>query len=301
MHKLIQDKKVFMNTTVEFTAWTEKERVKAYQFFDEGFNQFEEVIKKFSRFDKKSELSKLNNSRGKKTNVTKELFQLIKKAVELAELTKGSYDPTVIDFLETYGYGSQMDFSSLENRKLIEKEIGSLAKNRSSYKEIEMDKSSHSIRLQPNQRLDLGSIGKGYAIDLAYQKLLPLKNFLINAGGDLKASGMDNSTKPWLVELKVPSFKTIGKINLKDTALCCSGSWARKVKYFHHLIDTSTGVPQDKLKAVFVQSENAIDADAWSTALFVAGNKASSLIKKNNLKAILVHSDNKISAKLSLF
>ena len=48
MHKLIQDKKVFMNTTVEFTAWTEKERVKAYKFFDEGFQSPLKYTNKYS-------------------------------------------------------------------------------------------------------------------------------------------------------------------------------------------------------------------------------------------------------------
>ena len=62
MFKLIRDKKVFMNTSVEFTAWTKLSRSHTYKVFDKGFDHFSAVIRKFSRFDNDSDLMKFNNS-----------------------------------------------------------------------------------------------------------------------------------------------------------------------------------------------------------------------------------------------
>ncbi len=294
MYKTISDQRIFMNTKVEFITWTETDRDKVHELFDKGFQQFHFVIDKFSRFKKDSELSKLNHSNGRKAKVSQELFSLIEFALDIADKTNGAYDPTVIDFLETYGYGAKYDFSRLKNKNLIKKEVAEILKTRPSFKDIKINKSSLIIKLAQNQKIDLGSIGKGYAIDRAFNELLPLENFLINAGGDIQAKGINKNNKPWLVGLKVPKFGQIGKIKLDDKAICCSGSWARKVKFFHHLINPKTGIPQNDIKATFILSKTAIEADAWSTALFVSGKNCKDLINKYRIKAVIVNDKNNI-------
>lgn len=294
MFKLISDQRIFMNTKVEFITWTDMDREKVHEIFDQGFQQFHFVIEKFSRFKTDSELSLLNNSNGRKVKVSKELFKLIEFALNIADKTNGAFDPTIIDFLETYGYEAKYDFEKLKNKSIIKKEIQKILKTRPSYKDIKLDNKSLTVQLKRNQRIDLGSIGKGYAIDKAFKKLSPLKNFLINAGGDIRAKGIYKDKKPWIVGLKAPKLGQIGRLKLSNQALCCSGSWARKVKFFHHLINPKTGEPQNELKTVFVLAKTAIEADVWSTALFALGKIAEKFIKKYRLEAILVFYDNSI-------
>ncbi|MFC1780463.1 FAD:protein FMN transferase [Patescibacteria group bacterium] len=270
-----------MNTKVEFTTWTEMARDKVHEIFDQGFKQFHFVIEKFSRFDPSSGLSILNNSRGKEVKVSKELFKLVEFAIDLANKTNGTFDPTIIDFLEAYGYDTKYSFDKLQSKKLIQKEIKQILKKRKSYKDILLYPARSSIKLSKNQKIDLGSIGKGYAIDKAFSKLKPLKNFIINAGGDIRATGVNKDGKPWPVGLKVPKVGEIKRIRLDNKAICCSGSWARKVKFFHHLINPKTGKPQNDIKAVFVIANNAMKADSWSTALFVMGKTAKEFAKKS--------------------
>lgn len=270
------------------------DRDTVHKIFDQGFQQFHFVIERFSRFDVKSELSKLNNSHGKETKVSKELFKLIKYAQEIANKTGGAFDPTIIDILETYGYDEDFNFERLENRDLVQREIKKIIKERGSFKDIRLNQNRSSITLVNRLRIDLGSIGKGYAIDRAYKKMKPLKNFLINAGGDIRASGISKDKKPWLIGLKVPQMGQIGTIRLDNKSVCCSGSWARKVKFFHHLINPKTGNPQNDLKTVFILADTAIEADAWSTALFVAGKDAEKYITRYKLKAILVTKKNEV-------
>lgn len=283
-----------MNTKVEFSAWTDVDRSKTHKIFDEGFQQFHLVIDKFSRFKTDSELSKLNLSSGKEVKVSKELFQLVKFALGMARKTDGAFDPTIVDFLETYGYDVNYNFERLSNKTVIKKEIAQILKKRPSFHDIQLNSTQLTIKLAKKQKIDLGSIGKGYAIDLAYEKLLPLQNFIINAGGDIRAKGTNRDNKPWIVGLKVPTLKQIGKIRLRDQAICCSGSWARKVKFFHHLIDPKTGIPQNELAATFVIAKTAMEADGWATALFALGKKAPQYIKKYKVKSLLVTKDDKV-------
>ncbi|MBU0976399.1 MAG: FAD:protein FMN transferase [Patescibacteria group bacterium] len=298
MNQLIQDKKMFMNTFVEFSAWTSLDRYEVYKLFDKGFAKFQTVVDKFSRFNTHSELSFLNSSQGRKVIVSKELFKLINYALKIAGETNGTFDPTVIDFLETYGYDSAYNFHKLQHRDLVEKEIKKILENRPSYKDIKLFENTYTIQLAQNQRVDLGGIGKGYAIDLAYRELGPLENYIINAGGDIRVKGTYKD-KAWEVGLNVPAIGKIGKVRLNNEAICCSGSWARKVKFFHHLINPQTGSPQSKVLTVFVIRDSAKEADAWTTALYASGKSAFNLAKKCTIKALIIY--NKYLIKTNKF
>lgn len=291
MVRQLEDTRLFMNTRITFTALTDVPQDTVYTLFNNGFRRFHQVVDRFSRFKPDSELSKLNNSNGKETTVSKEFYKLVKFALKMADKTNGVFDPTVIDFLLTYGYNANYSFERLQKKSIIQKEVRTLVEKRSSYKEITLDDKRQSITLAKKQRLDLGSIGKGYAIDLAYNELLPLKNFVINAGGDVRAAGTDETQNPWLVGLNSGNKKTLGTTQLKNQALCNSGGWARKVKFFHHLINPKTGTPQDELQSVFVKAKSAMEADAWATALFALGANATRYIRRYNLSALIVHTD----------
>lgn len=294
MYKLLRENRIFMNTQVIITAWTDMDRSEAYDIFNKGFQQFHFVIEKFSRFDRESELSKLNQQAGKKVEVSKELFNLIKYSLNLAKKTNGLFDPTIIDFLEAYGYKAGYDFSKLNAPEKLQKEIEQILKCRASYKDIEFDKSHSTIKLQKNQRIDLGGIGKGYAIDKAFEKLKVLRNVIVSAGGDIRAMGVDKTNDPWLVNLKLPGMPSIKEVQLKDQAVCCSGSSARKVKFFHHLINPRTGKPQNDVKGIFVFAHTAMEADSWATALYASGKKATDIAKEIKLKVLIVYNDKSV-------
>ncbi len=291
MYKLLSCEKIFMNTKIRFFTWTKFDRFETFKIFDTAYEKFHYVVDNFSRFNTNSELSKLNMSSRKTIKISEELFKLINFALSIAYKTNGAYDPTIIDFLETYGYKDNPDFKNLKREKLIKKEIKMILKSRHSFKDIKLDKNNFTIKLQKNQKLDLGSVGKGYAIDLAYNEMLILENFLIDAGGDIRARGKDESGKPWLVGLNVAGSGEIGKIWLQNQSICCSGSWARKVSYFHHLINPKTGEPQNEVNQTFVISRTATEADAWSTALFVLGKEAHKYSKKFNIKSFILFAD----------
>lgn len=284
MNTIVQQKN-FMNTVITIkVVKNDHKTVKILDCIELAFLEFDRIVKKYSRFDDNSELSNLNRSKGEWVNLSDEFLYLIEYMLKMAAETDGAFDPTVIDFLELYGYDKNYDFSKLEKPEL-DSLVKKIAKERDSWKEIELDKINNLIKLKPNQRIDLGGIGKGYAIDCAYNKLNELGDFLIDAGGDIRAKGLNDKKELWKVDLLTQTQggekKVVGAIELNNESISSSGSWARRFKSFHHLINPKTGLPQNTFSTVFVQAPTAIESDTWATALFVAGEDLAKKMPEN--------------------
>jgi FAD:protein FMN transferase len=293
-----------MKTTVAITAVYDPDQfstVSVAEKMETAFAEFHRVVKQYTRFEPTSELSVLNQHSGEWWEVNPEFYELTKFMLELAEQTGGVYDPTIIDILEAYGYDPKYDFSKLEDPEL-EAKIQKLVETRPSYKQIELK--DGKVKLMPGQRLELGGIGKGYAIDLAYEKLKEIGSFMIDAGGDIRVLGTNVEGGKWRIGLKHkfmlpekdadgnPMFeeRVFGAIHSNDLAVASSGSWARRVGKFHHILNPATGQPSDTYATVFTAAPTALLADAWATPLFIAGTE---LIKNapKNISAMWVKAD----------
>ncbi|MFQ5493372.1 MAG: FAD:protein FMN transferase [Candidatus Dojkabacteria bacterium] len=298
-----EDSRVFMNTLVKIRVTSDLGTVRTRQKISEAYNQFGNVVKRYTRFDKSSDLARLNQNPEQHFEVSDELFELVKLMLDLANLSGGAYDPTIIDLLEAYGYDSRNNFENLNSVNLLH-EIRQLMKTRPSFKDIVLNEKAHTIRLQKKQRLDLGSIGKGYAIDLAYDVLAEFPGFIINAGGDIRAKGEKSNGSPWrvgILELSRPNRnphppKAIGAIELDGQSLAASGGWSRRVKFFHHLLSTRTGLPINETSQSYVLAKNATLADVWATILFTMGDAGIELINsQQDIEGTIFYSNGKIS------
>lgn len=274
-----------MNTTITFKVVQDKEStVEIMDAIEAGFGEFDRIVKTYTRFDDKSELSNLNRQPDRWINISKEFYYLIEYMLNLAKVTDGAFDPTVIDFLEIYGYDKNYDFSKLEKPEL-DALVEKIAKERPSWKEIELDKENLRVKLVKDQRIDLGGIGKGYAIDCAFNKLNKFENFFIDAGGDIRVKGNNEKGELWTVDLLAMNQKgqkeIVGQIKLDNESIAGSGSWARKFKQFHHLINPKTGKPQNTFSTVFVQAPTSIESDSWATALFIGGEEIVKVMPEN--------------------
>ncbi len=294
---LFSDERVFMNTIIRIQVVSGKGTIFTRSQMQKAFECFDQVVKNFSRFSKDSELSKLNASGGQVFNCSPELFSLVSSALEVAKKVDGAYDPTVIDLLEAYGYDSKQDFSRLKDLGLMQ-EISKLAKNRPSFREIELNTKNSTVKLQKQQRIDLGSIGKGYAIDLAFKELAKhdFNGFLINAGGDLRSFGTNAQNLPWKVALfksQLPNHiidneNFLGTVELQNKGICGSGGWARKIGIFHHLLNPVNGLPINEFTQSFVIADTASQADVWASALFVTGPELLSSLEEQGMSGLII-------------
>lgn len=246
-------------------------------------------------------------------HVNPEVFRLLADARSLSEQTDGAFDITAGPLVDAWG------FTRREGRKPTREEIMA-AMDRVGWQHLSLDTTNRTVRFEkPGMALNLGAIGKGYAIDQLANNLRSegIEDFLIHAGyssvfasGDQQLSTDENSPehcdirdelegetrrRGWLVGVSHPTVpgRRLGGLWLQNRALSTSGSGKQ---YFHHqgrryghVIDPRTGSPAGQWLALTVTTETAMDADALSTAMFVMEDeKAKKLAEQRGMGLVLV-------------
>jgi thiamine biosynthesis lipoprotein len=261
-----------------------------------AFGEFDRIVKTYTRFNDVSELAIINRHSGEWVDVSAEFIYLVKFMLQLAKATDGKFDPTIIDLLEAYGYSARYDFADKLADPELKNKIAEIVRTRPKWEDIELDEPNLRIKLAPKQRLDLGGVGKGYAIDCAYERLEHYANFLVDAGGDIRCRGITADNTPWQIGLKhrvgeVDGF--IGKLSLSEGSVCASGSWARKVGDFHHIINPVSGEPENATLTAYTVAPIAMLADGWSTPLFLMG-QAGLAVMPAEVKGLVINSSQKL-------
>ncbi len=228
-----------------------------------------------SRFRPDSELSLLNRSGSLAAGP--DLVEVTQLALAARERTGGRFDPTVHDAVVAAGYDRTFEETA---------EDGPAAVPRPGGGRVEVDAEAGRIELEPGFRLDLGGIAKGYAVDRARTLLAAAGPCLVNAGGDLAASG-----RLWPVGVETADGEiTLG---LERGAIATSGSdrrrWLRGGRETHHLIDPATGAPAETgLLRVTAVAESAVEAEVAAKAIFLGGEREAHLL---GIPSILVTAD----------
>lgn len=229
---------------------------RARMAIERAFAEAARIEQAYSRFLEKNELSDLNSHVGEWAQVSEELYKLIEFGERVKEKTGGAFDLTVKTILEGWGYDKAYS--------LKEGSPGHTGR-------IELW--DGKVRL--SAPVELGGLGKGYAIDRMDSFLQDFANVCINAGGDLKVRGQDPDSlrRGWRIVFEHPMdiTKGIGLVDTSDLALACSSPSRRSWRDRHHLVDACSGEPATGMMAVYTQSSSALLADAYSTALFALG------------------------------
>ena len=215
--------------------------------------------------------------------VDNSLLGLIKLAKKYSLQSKSLFNPTIGKLIQAWGFQG----SELPHSPPAENEIEKLLAESPSANDIEI-KGDRMRGHNPQLKLDLGAIAKGYAISQAIQKLRDgnIKNALINAGGDLCGIG-NQGKRPWRIGIRNPSSEGIlASIELDNNeCVFTSGDYERYFIYdgkrYHHIIDPRNAHPADKVTSVTVLHHDGALADAASTALFIAGPDGWQEVAKN--------------------
>jgi thiamine biosynthesis lipoprotein len=116
-------------------------------------------------------------------------------------------------------------------------------------------------------------IVKGWAITRAADLLRArgVKNFFVDAGGDIEAAGTNADGGPWRVGIRDPFSpeKILRRLALTDLGIATSGTYIRG----DHIFDPHTGRPATELASLTVIGRNACEADRFATAAFAMGTK----------------------------
>ena len=226
----------------------------------------------FSRYLEGSDVWRLNRAAGgEPISVSRETFHVLRRALVFSRVSGGCFDATVAPLSDLWDF-----------RRAVVPDGDAVARARRfvDWQSLSLYPLRRAARLmKPGQALDLGGIAKGYAGDalIALFRRRGVRSALINFGGGVSALGAKPDGTPWRVGIRHPREDgLIGAVKVNDGAVVTSGDYERCFfeggRRYHHLIDPRAGVPADSgLVSVTIYAYRGLDADALSTAAFVAG------------------------------
>jgi FAD:protein FMN transferase len=222
-----------------------------------------------------SDLSRLNRAAGgAPVRVPPALLDVVERALDGARRSGGLYDPTVLPLMTLYGfYGPER--ASLPTTREIDAALASTG-----WEGVRVDRATGTLVLaRAGMGIDLGSIGKGWAVDRAVDALRAegVTSGLVDAGGNVYGLGVpDEGAAGWSVALFHPvTGRTERVFTLRDEAVATSANTERfRVLAGHrcgHILDARHGTPSDGHVSATVRARSGLDSDHNSTTAFLLG------------------------------
>ena len=283
---IYKQKTYLMGSDFEITvvAKTQQEADKQIGIAISEISRIEALI---SSWKTTSETSNINKNAGvSPVKVSKELFNLIQRALQISNLTDGAFDISYASMDKLWKYDGSM--TQMPSKEAIKKSVAKVG-----YKDIVVDPQNSTVFLKnKGMKIGFGAIGKGYAADKAKKLLISngVSGGIINASGDINSWGSKPSGSSWQVAITNPlnKNKAFAMLPIKD-AVVTSGNYEKYVTFnsrrYSHIIDPRTGYPSQGIISVTVFAPKAELADALATSVFVMGVETG-IDRINQLRAV---------------
>ncbi len=250
-------------------------------------------------------LKTINDNPTKEIKVDKKLIDFLLYTKEIYELTNGKTNVMLGPVLKLW-HDARENASYNPNNKYIpsitELETANL------YTDINyliIDEQNNTIKLDnPNARIDVGALGKGYATEMVAKMLIEkgITSYVLDIGGNIRIIGSKQDGTGWNTGIRSPFDKSKYALylNIKDISCVTSGDYERYFIYennkYHHIIDPVTLMPADYFSSVTILSENSGLADALSTALFSMNYEEGRLLvdSLDNVEAVWIYKNGNI-------
>lgn len=241
-----------------------------------AFDLVEQIESQLTIYRPESELSQLNRHAGDDpVSVELNLFELLQRSFEIGAQTDEAFDITAGPLSKVWG------FARREGRVPEASEL-SAALAHIGRPLVQLDGQQQTVHyLDPQVEINLGGIGKGYALDAAVESLESdgLSDVLLHGGKSSVVARGSNADleRGWVVGLVHPlnPKQRLAEVTLIDKALSTSGSGTQSITHqgrrLGHILDPRTGWPAEGVLSATVVTASAAEADALSTALFVMG------------------------------
>ncbi len=243
-----------------------------------------------STYIEDSEISKINRNEKYEGNASEEFIFLFKEGKKLFKSTEGEFNPTIGPLVNLYGFGPKKikEIPSDEDILRAKKAVG--------FRHFVLN-GKKFLKHNPYSYLDFSAFAKGRGVDLIFDQLseLGLENIFVEIGGEIRVKG---SQKTWKVGIERPhdgqrsAFKIIP---IKSGAIATSGDYRNyrmsQNKKISHGISFKSGRPKhNEIASVSVYASSSMEADAWATALLVAGlDIGLRLANENKIKAYFIY------------
>lgn len=250
----------------------------------------------FSRTLEGSDIYRINHAAGAPVEVHKETADLIRAGIGYGTMSDGMFDITI---------GALTELWDIPNNNGVIPDAASIreAAETVDYTQILVEGNTVTLK-DPDARLDLGGIAKGYAADKMkeYLNTHGAHEGFINLGGNVLTLGEKSDGSPYHIGIRKPfgeDGETITAVDVSDRSIVTSGRYERYFEkdghIYHHILDPFTGYPYDNdLNGVTIISDSSMEGDALSTICFALGmEKGMEFIQSMpDVDAIFIDTDN---------
>jgi FAD:protein FMN transferase len=279
-----------MGTLVELTAVAPGDVI-AQAALTSGFQEIRRLENMLSTWIETSELSRVNQAAGlKPIGVSAETFDLLRRALEVAEDTEGGFNIAIGPAVRLWNIPEAPRIPSAMELEIAAPYVD--------YRRIHLDQSRRTVFLEkPGMRIDIGGIGKGFAAEkaAAVMRESGATGGLVAVAGDFRVFGRRADGTAWPLGIQHPREpgKVLAMLDVTDEAISTSGDYERYflkdgVRY-HHILDPQTLQPARLCQSVTIIAPDATTADALATGVFVMGPaRGMTLVERLRLGAVIV-------------
>ena len=268
-----------MGTILDITVWHSDPKA-ASAIIRRCVREVHRLDKILSDYDRESSLSLFNRQGGKgKVRIDTDLHRLLTMANDFSLRTSGYFDvtvgPLVALWREAGEKGTPPELRALSQTLEL---VG--------FQKLKLHRTGEAELLNAGMKIDLGGIGKGFAVDRVVKILheVGVERALVNFGGSsFYALGSPPHEASWTIGVKGISEQLVGVVHLKDRGLSTSGSMGRYweiggVRY-GHLINPKSGLPATRPRSATAVAKTATDAEALTKPLVLLGRQGMAMIK----------------------
>lgn len=259
----------------------------------------------WSTFRPHSDVSRLNAGAGlAPVKVSPETFEVLRRALDGSARTAGLFDVTfaplgaLFHFDTPPGSHEPVKLDRVPTAAEVREKLALVG-----WRGLRLDARAHTAALERRgMAVHLGGIGKGAAVDRAVALLRArgLRNFVVQAGGDLYCAG-HNGKRAWRIGIAHPRVRgaLVGRVDVTDAAFSTSGDYERYAildgKRYHHILDPRTGLPATASQSATVLAKTATECEILTKTAFIAGGaQGLALVERAGALAVIVDADGRV-------
>ena len=250
-----------------------------------------------SRTRSTSEITRLNDAHGAWVELSKSTFDLVEKSRYYCEASGGVFDVTMGSVTPLWNFHEGV----VPGREQLDEALKHVG-----WRMIEVDPARCAVRLaDPNARLDLGGIAKGYIADALADVLRAhgCDCAFVNLGGNVLTLGAKPDGSPWRIGVRDPkapeSMRAV--VSAVGKSVVTSGLYERNFTkdgvFYHHILNPTDGMPvQTDVGGATIVSDRSLDGDGFSTTLFALGVEGALAFveARPELEAIIIGVDDRV-------
>ena len=240
------------------------------------------IEEKFSRYREDNIIAKINTANGRMIEVDDETARLIDFADQLYQMSDGLFDITSGVLRQVWRFDGS---DRVSNDSAVNKILDRVGWHKVVWKDSQ-------LRLDRDMEIDLGGIGKEYAVDRCIQKVGDLtdQSVLVNFGGDLATSCQRPGGKYWSVgRLITGKDQAVALFQLYNGAIATSGDANRYLLKngirYSHVLNPKSGWPiVGAPHTISVAANTCTEAGMFSTLAMLQGNQAKEFLSLQGIE-----------------